>query len=274
MTFYQSFILGIVQGITEFIPISSSGHLVIIPYLLQWNLNPELAFIFDVLVQVATLLAVIAYFWRDLYEILKQFILGLWNRKPFTNTYARMGWLLIIATIPAGIIGIIAKDVVENAFSSILLTGIALLVNAFLLALAEKLGKRNRQQKDVTPLDSLIIGLFQSMAIFPGLSRSGSTIAGGVFRNLDRKTAARFSFLMSIPIMLAAGLFASFDLRNIPNLISNLLVFLPGFISSAVVGYLSIRWLLDYVSKHSLYIFSIYCSIVGLLVILIYLLRQ
>lgn len=269
MTVFQSIILGIVQGLTEFLPISSSGHLVIVPKLLGWNLDPQAAFLFDVLVQVATLIAVFAYFYQDLIEIAVAFVQALIRRDPFGSPKARLGWMLLLASVPAGLFGLILKDAVEQAFNSLAATGFFLLVTAGLLVLAESVGKRLHQIEEVRWQDALVIGLFQSLAIFPGVSRSGATITGGMIRDLKRATAARFSFLMSIPIMLAAGVLAALDLRSVPDLSGQLAVFMPGFVAAAVVGYLSIRWLLQFLTRHPLYLFAIYCASLGLLTLLI-----
>ena len=265
MTIIQSIILGIVQGLTEFLPISSSGHLVLFPYLLNWDIPAHDAFIFNILVQVATLIAVIAYFWNDLLSIGRSMISGVKNRSLFAKPESRMGWFILLATLPAGVLGLALKDIVERAFASLTATAVALLLTAALLVIAEKIGRRDRSLENVTWKDAIWIGFFQVFAIFPGVSRSGATISGGMTRDLKRPAAARFSFLMSIPIMLAAGLVASIDLINIPNLATLLPIYIPGFISAAVVGYLAIRWLIGYLSKHSLYIFAIYCAFVGLI---------
>lgn len=267
MSIFQSIILGIVQGLTEFLPVSSSGHLVIVPFLLNWKIPEEEAFVFDVLVQVATLLAVFAYFRKDLVEIARAFINGLLARRPFIDPLARTGWLLVLATIPAGLLGLLFKDQVEQAFASPLFTGVALLVTAALLLLAEKIHHCETYPECLTWRQALWIGCFQALALLPGISRSGSTIAGGMTARLSRPASARFSFLMSIPIMLAAGLAAIVDLVAIPDVGRLLLTYIPGFISAAIVGYLAIRWLLAYLARRPLYIFSIYCTIVGLVII-------
>lgn len=269
MTLFQSILLGIVQGLTEFLPISSSAHLVIVPFLFGWNIPIEQAFPFDVIVQLGTLLAVIVFFWRDLWAIIKAFVLGLVNRKPFADPQARMGWYLILATIPAGLLGLLVKKYVEAAFSSAVATACFLLATALILFVAEKIGKRSRTLTSFNWLDALVMGLAQAVSIFPGISRSGSTIAGGLTRNLDRPSAARFSFLMSIPVMLAAGLLSVLDLRGAPGLSSFLPVLLAGFAAAAVVGYLSIRWLLSFLVRHSLIPFSIYCLAAGVLTLIV-----
>lgn len=273
MTLLQSILLGIIQGLTEFLPVSSSAHLVLTPYLLGWDIPTSDAFIFDVLVQVATLAGVFAYFWKDIVEIVRAVIVGLVQRKPFEHPSARLGWLIVLASIPAGVIGLLIKDMVEAAFSSPAATAALLLVTAALLVTAERIGSRKRSLEGITWQDALVIGFFQVISIFPGVSRSGSTIVGGMSRQLDRASAARFSFLMSIPIMLAAGGLATLDMLEIPNLGSVLPVFIPGFIAAAVTGYLAIRWLLQYLTRRPLYGFAVYCTLLSVVTLLVYWIR-
>lgn len=269
MTVLQSIFLGILQGITEFLPVSSSGHLVIFPALLGWEIPSAEAFIFDVLVQVATLIAVLAYFWKDYYIILRGMVRGIRHRHPLESQPARLGWYLLLASVPAGLAGLFLKGTIERAFDSSLITALALFGTAILLVIAERVGNRIKILEKVTPLDALIIGFFQVLALFPGISRSGATIAGGMIRDLERPAAARFAFLMSTPIMLAAGLDASIDLLGSDNFITLLPVYLPGFIAAAVVGYLAIGWLLSFLTKYSLYYFAAYCVIVAIITLLI-----
>ena len=273
MSILQSIILGVIQGLTEFLPISSSAHLVITPYLLGWEFNNQAEFIFDVLVQLGTMLAVITYFWHDLAGILRAFIIGIWHRKPFAQLQARLGWLLIIASIPAALAGVLFKDMVEQAFSSPLATALFLILTAGFLVLAEILGKRVRQLEHITWLDALVIGIFQAVSLFPGVSRSGSTITGGMLRNLDRRSAARFSFLMSVPVMLGAGALTTLDLFQVPNFTAQLPTLVLGFVTAAVVGYLSIRWLLGYLTRHSLFAFAIYCLVLSAVVMIVFFVR-
>lgn len=274
MTLLQSLILGIIQGLTEFLPISSSAHLVLIPHLLGWQIPEAQVFPFDVLVQIGTLVAVILYFWTDLWIIVRGFIKALVDRKPFEGEPARMGWYLLLATIPAGIAGILIKDQVEAAFNSPTTTALFLFVTAALLILAEKIGKRTRTLSEIRWLDALWIGIFQALSLFPGISRSGSTIAGGMTRNFDRPSAARFSFLMSIPVMIGAGLVSIKDALEVPNLGEFLPVLLVGFLSALLVGYLSIHWLLKFLVKRPLYVFAVYCVVVALVVLGIGMIKQ
>ena len=269
MTILQSLILGIVQGLTEFLPVSSSAHLVLVPFILNWVLDPTKAFIFDVLVQLGTLVAVIAYFRKDLLAIIKAVIAGIGNRKPLEDPNSRLGWFIVLATIPAGLGGLLLKSKVEAAFSNPVMTAVLLFVTAIMLTLAEIFTRKERNLESVTWLDAVVIGFFQLLAIFPGISRSGATISGGLSRGLKREAAARFAFLMSIPIMLAAGLLSVLDLVKVPDLGSFLPVLIIGFIVAMVVGYLSIRWLLNFLKTRSMIPFAVYCAVVSVLTIFI-----
>ena len=273
MTVIQAIILGIVQGLTEFLPVSSSAHLVLVPYLAGWNLDQGFAFVFDVLVQLGTLAAVIYYFRKDLWEIIKAWIHGIKIRQPFTGENSRMGWYLILATIPAGIAGLLLKNKVEAAFASPVLTAVFLFVTAILLTSAElfhrqvERSKQGRLLSGFNTTDALLIGLFQALSIFPGISRSGATISGGIFRKFDRQGAARFAFLMSVPIMLAAGILGVKDLLDVPNVGQMAGLVLIGFLLAGVVGYLVIRWFIGYLRGKSLLPFAAYCAILALVVI-------
>ena len=274
MNIIQAIILGIIQGLTEFLPISSSGHLVLLPFFLNWELPVKEMFVFDVLVQLGTLVAVIIYFRKELLSIISGFFKQLFTGKPFATHEARMGWLLIVATIPAGLAGLFLDEIVEQTFSSPLFTGIALLVTAVLLLVAEWVSKKIGDLKDITFLTALVMGLMQALALFPGISRSGSTISGGMFRNLKREAAGKFSFLMSIPIMLAAGGLSTYKMvKEVPDLSSFLPLMAIGFLTALVVGYFSIRWLLKFLNKHSLTWFSLYCALLGGTAILVSALR-
>ena len=273
MNFIQAIILGIVQGLTEFLPISSSAHLVIVPYLFNWTLDPTKAFIFDVLVQLGTLVAVVVYFWGDLTAIFRAVFNGIKEKAPFKSSDSRLGWFIVLGTIPAGLAGLLLKDRVEAVFNSPMITAVLLLVTAILLSLAEYFSKKERKLEELTWQDSLLVGLFQALAIFPGISRSGATMSGGLFKGYTREAAARFSFLLSIPIMLAAGLLSLIDLVSSAFFLDFLPVLLLGFVIAGVIGYLSIRWLLGYVKNHSLYGFAIYCVVISVVTITVYLVR-
>lgn len=271
MTVIQSIILGIIQGLTEFLPISSSGHLVIAPYIFGWELPETEAFIFNVLLQVSSLISLILYFWNDLLEIGKALWASLITKSPLYSEQSRLGWLLLFSTLPAGLLGILLKSILKLAFASPIMVAVSLPLTAGLLLLAELSGKRTKKINQITWLDSLWIGLFQVLALFPGVSRSGSTISAGMMRDLKRPASARFAFLMSVPIMLAAGFSAMYDLLQLPDFYHIIPTFIPGFISSTVVGYIAIRWLLKYLVKNRLTIFILYCTTLSIVIFILYL---
>ncbi len=263
MTYLQALILGIIQGITEFLPISSSGHLVIVPYLLGWDLPKAQVFPFDVLVQFSTLFAVLIYYRSDLVQIANAMWKGIRERNPFGSVQARVGWLTGLATIPAGLVGYLLKNTISDAFSKPRLAAILLLVTAVFLYLSEKFSKQTRNLDQLDWQDAGIMGIAQALAIFPGISRSGSTISAGLVGGLNRKTAGQFAFLMAIPIMAAAGVLSLFDLLNSPDLENFFGVLAVGFVTSGVIGFFAIKWLLQFISNHSLTPFAFYCAIMG-----------
>lgn len=269
MTFLHALILGIVQGLTEFIPVSSTAHLFITSYILGLPADDR-TFSFNVIIQLGTVAALLLFFWQDYWQIVKAFFLGIKNRKPFEDFHSRLGWLVIVATIPAGLVGLALKPFVQSMSGDPLLwAGMRLLITAILIAAVEYFDKKSRTLESATWVDALSVGLFQVLAIFPGASRSGSTMAGAMFRGFDRPSAARFAFLMSAPILLAAGLYETVQVILLPNTTSFLPILITGFVTSAIVGWLAIRWLLAYLRKHSLYIFAAYCLVAGVVVFLL-----
>ena len=269
MTLFQSFLLGIIQGLTEFIPVSSTAHLLISQYLLGIPASDAM-FAFLVLVQLGTILSLIIFFWKDLLSIVMDTLKNLDGLGNFGSLpqNAKLGWYIVIATIPALLAGVLLKHFVEALFKTPLIeASIRLFAAAILLALAEYFGKRTRKLDSMTWLDALIVGLMQVIAVFPGASRSGTTISGGMFRGFDRPSAARFAFLMSVPVMLAAGAYESLGLLKLPNLGQFLPVLAVGFVTAAIVGWFAIKWLINYLSKNSLYVFAAYCAVMGALVI-------
>jgi undecaprenyl-diphosphatase len=263
MTLFHAFLLGILQGLTEFIPVSSTAHLLILENLLGLPPNGS-TFSFSIIVQLGTVFALIAFFWKDFWHILKAFCLGILHRRPFETLFARLGWLVVVASLPALLAGFLLKDVVQHMFRDpYLQAGIRLLITAGLLAFVEYFDKRNRTLEVATWMDALFVGLFEILAIFPGASRSGSTIAGGMVRGFDRLSATRFAFLMSAPILLAAGGYETWKVIAMPGTHEFLPHLVTGFATSAAVGWISIKWLIHYVSRHSFYAFVVYCGILG-----------
>ena len=272
MTNAQAIILGIVQGLTEFLPVSSSAHLVLVPWLAGWTFEPQAAFAFDVLVQLGTLLAVIIYFWRDLWQLLRAGVSSLIHR-DFSQPEARTAWLLILATLPAAASGALLRDLVSQAFSQPMAVAGFLLATAAFLLLAESRADATRPLTGLTWVDAVVIGIAQAFALFPGISRSGATIGAGRLRGLERRSAARFSFIMSVPIMLGAGAFEGRHLLSMPNLAELIVPIALGFLAAAVVGFLAIRWLLGYLARRSLRAFSLYCAIVGVVSLVVGMVR-
>lgn len=264
----RSIILGIVQGATEFLPISSSGHLVIVPWLLGW---PPSSLLFDTVLHWGTLLAILLVFWRDFVNIISASVRSIY-RRSLADPNARLGWYILIGSIPAAVLGLLFKDFFEMLFGSLRAAGFFLIVTAGLLALSEALARRITAY---TPLErmslrqALIIGSAQALALAPGLSRSGSTIAVGLATGLRRDVAARFSFLLGTPAFLGAGLLQLTDAMaaDSAQVAAELPVLLAGFAASAVVGFIAIRFLLAYLRNHTLRIFVIYCLILGVAII-------
>ena len=277
MTLLQAILLGIVQGLTEFIPISSTAHLVLAMRAMGLELTPERATASMAVIQLGTLLAVLVYFAGDIWRITRAFvhdhlvILKDGRRDQFNreNEHARLstdawlGWLIIIGTIPVVIVGLIFKKQIEGSFTKNLwIIATMMIVVALLLIVAEVVGKRKRRLQDLGLGDALAVGFAQCLALIPGSSRSGSTMMAGLFVGQTRETAARFSFLLSIPAIAASGVLELFEAieKLPPGSLANLAV---GTVVSAVVGYLSIWFLLRFLRTHSTGVFIGYRILVG-----------
>lgn len=265
MDLFQAAVLGVVQGLTEFIPISSTAHLRIIPALCGWE-DPGAAF--TAVTQIGTLIAVLVYFRSDLQRLSVAFLTGIMQRRPFTGQDSRMAWMIVFGTLPIIIFGLLFKDMIETSFRSLYVIAGSLIVLAVLLAVAEYAGKRRRTLEELRPIDTQLIGLAQALALIPGSSRSGTTITAGLFLHLRREDAARFSFLLSIPAIALSGLYQLFELRHMlaGDFGLNLLV---ATLVSGVVGYLSIEFLLRFLRSHSTAVFIVYRIALGLLLIVL-----
>lgn len=282
----QALFLGLVQGVTEFVPISSSAHLIIIPWLFNWE-DPVIESLpFDVALHLGTLLALLAFFASDWMRLIRAGFASLVERKIGNDVDRRLAWLLVIGVIPGAIAGVLGESAVEEWFHptngpihpvAMIVMGIIIAILGALLWLAERLAKHERGMNQLSLRDSIIIGLAQALAIFPGVSRSGSTITAGLALGLERETAARFSFLLSAPIILGAGLKSAFSglkqLQGDPNTATYSLVYLVGFGAAAISGYLCIRFLLRYLQNHATDIFVYYRWALAALVILVALVR-
>lgn len=260
MTLWEIILLGILQGATEFLPISSSGHLVLVPAILKWP-APSLSLV--AIVHQGTLVAVLIYFFQDLWGIVKGVFAGLKQRQPLATAESRLGWFIVLGSIPAAIAGLTLESFFEEAFGAPLVAASFLLVTAVLLVVGEKLLSGKKLLENITLPDALVVGLFQMMALFPGVSRSGSTITAGLMRGLDRATAARFSFLLGVPAILGAGLLSGLDIIRADDLAAQLPTMAAGFLAAAVSGYLCIHFLLNWLKSHSLYLFAAYCALFG-----------
>ena len=274
MSLIEAIILGIVQGITEFLPISSTGHLTLAGKFMGLisEENPEHWTSFIAVIQLGTMLSIFVYFWKDLLNILKEFLQNnLQKRVKYSeqSTNSKLGWMIILGTIPIVVIGLLFKDLIEGALTKNLyvISG-SLIVLAIILAIAEKTAKFKKNIEDVTLLDSVLIGLAQAVALIPGSSRSGTTITGGLFLGLKRDVAARFSFLLSVPAILASGMLQLIEYLKYINydLTVNLIV---ATIVSAVSGYLAIDFLLKFLKKNTTFVFIYYRIALGVLILVL-----
>lgn len=262
MSNLEALVLGLVQGLTEFLPISSSGHLRIVPALLGW---PDPGAGFTAVIQLGTMAAVVIYFRTDLWRIATAWLREL--RVPFRRRSheANLGWFIVLGTIPISIFGFAFKDQIESGARSLYLIGSALILFSFVMLLAEHLGTRRRGLEELDARDGLYIGMAQALALVPGVSRSGATISAGLLRGFDRIAAARYSFLLSVPAVVLSGLF---ELRKVgeagePSVAATVIATLVAF----VTGYASIAWLLRYLGTHSLRVFVVYRIALGALVL-------
>jgi len=251
LTLIDILILAVVQGITEWLPISSSGHLVII----ERYLGLTLPLIFNVMLHVGTLFAVLAVFWRDIIKIVKALV-----KLDFKTDEGKLALLIAVGSVPTALIGFFFHDILESFFYNLLVVGIALLITGFVLFVSE----RRKNNRKLNYLDSLLIGVAQGVAIIPGISRSGVTIAAGLLRKVKKETAFKYSFLLSVPAVIGATIMESRDL--VIGNVDAAALFL-GAIISMVVGYVSLRFLQKIVMEEKFHLFAYYCWIVGLIVV-------
>lgn len=261
MDLLQSIFLGFLQGLTEFLPISSSGHILIVPAILGWE-DPGAAF--TAVIQLGTEAAVLIYFRKDLWQIGTTWTRSLTRPELRGEVNARMGWYLITATIPIAILGFLFQDQIETAARNLWLVGSMLIVFGIVLGVADNVGTRNREVGDLSIRDGILIGLAQSIALIPGVSRSGATISAGLFLGLERAAAARFSFLLAIPAVVLSGLFQLYKMLNGTETVSEPLFNVAvATLVAFVVGYAVIAWFLRYLSNNSFAIFVGYRLILG-----------
>ncbi len=274
MTLLQAIVLGIVQGLTEFLPISSTAHLRIVPVLFDWHFHykghattndPGAAF--TAVVQLGTTLAIVIYFWRELLHVTMAWFRGLRDRSVRSTLEYKLGWYLILATIPVGLFGLIFSHQIETGARNLWLIAAALIALAVVLFWAERVGTRQREEEDINTRDAVVVGAAQAMALIPGASRSGTTITAGLFRGMTREAAARFSFLLSIPAVVLSGLY---ELKNVGKGGAGVGLTGVALVFAFIVGLASIHWLMRWLANHSTFIFIYYrIALGGLLIVLL-----
>ena len=274
MSLIEAIILGVVQGLTEFLPISSTGHLTLAGKFMGLisDKNPEHWTSFIAVIQLGTMVSILVYFWKDLWNIFIEFLQNNFQKRlkySEQSLNSKLGWVIIVGTIPIVIIGLFFKDAIEGAFTKNLsVIAISLIVLAIILALAEKTASFKKDLKDITMMDSILIGLAQTIALIPGSSRSGTTITGGLFLGLKRDVAARFSFLLSVPAVLASGLLQLKESLAYINydMAVNIVV---ATIVSGISGYLAIDFLLKFLKKNTTFVFIFYRIALGVLILIL-----
>jgi undecaprenyl-diphosphatase len=286
MTILQAIILGIVQGATEFIPISSSAHLIIVPWLAGWD-NPALTSLpFDVALHLGTLLAVLVFFAEDWWRLLRAGIASILERRIGNDPDRRLAWFVVLGTLPGAIVGALAESKIEVLFhqpnvpiqaEALIVMALIIAVWGLLLWLADRLARHLIGLSEMSFQQALLIGLSQALAIFPGVSRSGATIATGLALGLKRDAAAKFSFLLSAPVIAGAGIKSIFEVikgaQTGAMTFNELILFPVGFIAAAIMGYLCIRFLIGYLQRHTVGLFVWYRLALAALIVLVVLIR-
>jgi undecaprenyl-diphosphatase len=267
----QAAILGLVQGLTEFLPISSTAHLIVVPQLLGWNDPFITSSGFDVMLHMGTLVALLVYFWRDLWRLLVAWLASIRDRRIGDDTERRLAWLLFVSMLPGAILGALAENFFDTYFrqqGTLIFIAALLVIGAAALAVAEVIGRRSRDLDDLRWRDAITIGIAQAFALFPGISRSGITIAAGLYLGLRREAAARFSFLMATPIIAGAGLWKARELLGGGLASADLAPLAVGLIASAVAGLAAIAFLLAYLRRQSTALFIGYRIILAAVIVL------
>lgn len=266
----QALVLAVVQGVTEFLPISSSGHLILVPYFLKW---PDQGLTFDIATHVGTLLAILVYFRRDVRDLVVGFFTGQPTSADGDFPPRRFVWMIALATVPAGIAGLLIKDWIEHQARSPLLIAGTTIVYGLLLGLADRVGRHQRPLGEIGWREALMIGCAQALALVPGTSRSGATMTAALLLGFTRPAAARFSFLMTIPVYILVASKQALDLMEARVTAAELMPMLIGLAASAVVGYAVIAWLLTWVRSRSLTVFVVYRLILGAVILGTFFLR-
>ncbi|MFD0784365.1 undecaprenyl-diphosphate phosphatase [Micromonospora azadirachtae] len=267
MTWVEAIVLGVVQGLTEFLPVSSSGHLRITSALF---FGRDAGASFTAVTQLGTEAAVLIYFAKDIWRITRTWVVGIWDKSVRSSLDYRMAWYVIVGTIPIGIFGFLFKDQIRTAGRNLWLVATTLIVFAFVLAFAEYWGRQTRALENFRMRDGIVMGFAQAMALIPGVSRSGGTLTAGLLLNLTRETAARYSFLLAIPAVVLSGVFSLGDVFEpaAPGTAApTVAMLIVATIIAFGIGYAAIAWLLRYVAHHTLYLFVLYRVALGTLVL-------
>ena len=264
MDFLSAVLLGIVEGLTEFLPVSSTGHLTITEKALNLQIDDPSVTAFTAVIQIGAIAAVIVYFRTDIWRIAKAWALGLFRPELRGEFDHRMGWYIIVGSVPIGVVGFLGKDVITGPLRNLWWVAGALIVWSAVLVLAERRATQDRGERQLTLSDALIIGSAQCIALVPGVSRSGATISAGLFRGLDRVTATRMSFFLSIPALVAAGLY---ELKDAVNSDIGLGETAVATLVSFVVAYAAVAWLLRFVAHHTMVVFAVYRVSLGLVLV-------
>jgi undecaprenyl-diphosphatase len=267
----QAAILGLVQGLTEFLPISSTAHLIVVPQLLGWNDPFITSNAFDVMLHMGTLVALLVYFWRDLWRLLVAWLASIRDRRIGDKTDRRLAWLLFVSMLPGALLGALAESFFDNYFrqsGTLIFIAVLLVIGAAVLGVAEMVGRRSRDLEDLRWRDAVVIGVAQAFALFPGISRSGITIAAGLFVGLEREAAARFSFLMATPIIAGAGLWKARELLGGGLASADIAPLVVGLLMSAIAGLGAIAFLLAYLRRQSTALFIGYRIVLAAVIVL------
>lgn len=268
MEWWHAVILGIVEGVTEFLPISSTGHLTITEKLLGYQIDDAGITAFTAVIQIGAIAAAVVYFWSDIWRIGNAWCRGLVDAKVRKTADYKFGWAVIIGSLPIAVVGLLFQDVIETALRSLWWVAGALIVWSFVLLFADKKGKGNRGEGDVTWKDTLLIGAVQSLALIPGVSRSGATMSAGLLAGFDRVTVTRLSFFLGIPALLAAGVLQAATKAS--DIATPEIGWGPTLLATAVsfiVGYISIAWLLKFISQNDFTLFVWYRVALGLVIV-------
>ena len=268
MQVWHAIILGVIEGITEFLPISSTGHLTIAEKMLGYSISDSSITAFTAIIQSGAVLATVVYFWKDISRVLMAWIRGLFVNKYRKNSDYKYGWAIIIGSIPIAIVGILFKDEIETVLRSLWFVAIALILWSLVMWWADKKAKQNLHEEDITWRDTLAVGIAQCLALIPGVSRSGATMSAGLLRNFDRVAVTKLSFFLSIPALSAAGILQIISNHSAIGASVGWAATIIATLISFIVAYISVAWLLKFVAKHDYSVFIWYRVIVGVLLLI------